>query len=274
MKKWIILLLLAAAIWGFWWGNNNWLQTTEYTLASTELPAAFDGKRIVQVSDLHNAEFGKGQERLIQKVEAAEPDAIFLTGDLIDSDRYDLETSLILVRELVKMSDVYFVIGNHEVASNQIEEIVEALEALGVIVLMNEAADWELEGETVQIAGINDPLYEVELAEEDATREAFSEAGFSDDFTLLLAHRPEMIAIYAENNIDMVFSGHAHGGQLRLPGLGGLIAPGQGWFPTMTEGIFERGSTQLVLSRGIGNSGFPLRLFNRPEVVAVTLERG
>lgn len=274
MKKWIILLLLAAAIWGFWWGNNNWLQTTEYTLASTELPAAFDGKRIVQVSDLHNAEFGKGQERLIQKVEAAEPDAIFLTGDLIDSDRYDLETSLILVRELVKMSDVYFVTGNHEVASNQIEEIVEALEALGVIVLMNEAADWELEGETVQIAGINDPLYEVELAEEDATREAFSEAGFSDNFTLLLAHRPEMIAIYAENNIDMVFSGHAHGGQLRLPGLGGLIAPGQGWFPTMTEGIFERGSTQLVLSRGIGNSGFPLRLFNRPEVVAVTLERG
>ena len=273
MKKWIILLLLAAAIWGFWWGNNNWLQTTEYTLASSELPAAFDGKRIVQASALHNAEFGKGQERLIQKVEAAEPDAIFLTGDLIDSDRYDLETSLILVRELVKMSDVYFVTGNHEVASNQIEEIVEALEALGVIVLMNEAADWELEGETVQIAGINDPLYEVELAEEDATREAFSEAGFSDDFTLLLAHRPEMIAIYAENNIDMVFSGHAHGGQLRLPGLGGLIAPGQGWFPTMTEGIFERSGTQLVLSRGIGNSGFPLRLFNRPEVVAVTLER-
>lgn len=273
MKKWIVLLLFAAAAWGFWWGNNNWLQTTEYTLASSELPQAFDGKRIVQVSDLHNAEFGAGQKRLVKKVEAAQPDAIFLTGDLIDSDRYDLETSLVLVRELVKMSDVYFVIGNHEVASNKIEEIVEALDALGVIVLMNEAADWELGGETVQIAGINDPLYEVEMAEEDATRKAFSEAGFSDDFTLLLAHRPEMIGIYAENEMDMVFSGHAHGGQLRLPGLGGLIAPGQGWFPTMTEGIFERSGTQLVLSRGIGNSGFPLRLFNRPEVVAVTLER-
>lgn len=273
MKKWIVLLLFAAAAWGFWWGNNNWLQTTEYKLASSELPQAFDGKRIVQVSDLHNAEFGAGQKRLVKKVEAAQPDAIFLTGDLIDSDRYDLETSLVLVRELVKMSDVYFVIGNHEVASNKIEEIVEALDALGVIVLMNEAADWELGGETVQIAGINDPLYEVEMAEEDATRKAFSEAGFSDDFTLLLAHRPEMIGVYAENEMDMVFSGHAHGGQLRLPGLGGLIAPGQGWFPTMTEGIFERSGTQLVLSRGIGNSGFPLRLFNRPEVVAVTLER-
>lgn len=274
MKKWIVLLLVAAAVWGFWWGNNNWLQTTEYILASPELPAAFDGKKIVQVSDLHNAEFGNGQRRLIDQVEAAEPDAIFLTGDLIDSDRYDLETSLVLVRELVKMSDVYFVIGNHEVASNEIDEIVEALEALGVIVLMNESVDWELEGEAVQIAGITDPLYDVELGEEDATRQAFSQGGFSDDFTLLLAHRPEMIGIYAENNIDMVFSGHAHGGQIRLPGLGGLIAPGQGWFPTMTEGIFRRGETQLVLSRGIGNSGFPLRLFNRPEVVAVTLERG
>jgi predicted MPP superfamily phosphohydrolase len=274
MKKWIVLLLVAAAVWGFWWGNNNWLQTTEYVLASPELPAAFDGKKIVQVSDLHNAEFGNGQRRLINQVEAAEPDAIFLTGDLIDSDRYDLEVSLTLVEALVKMSDVYFVIGNHEVASNKIDEIVEALEALGVIVLMNDAVDWELEGEVIQIAGINDPLYNVELGEEDSTRQAFSEAGFSEEFTLLLAHRPEMIGIYAENNIDMVFSGHAHGGQIRLPGLGGLIAPGQGWFPTMTEGVFRRGETQLVLSRGIGNSGFPLRLFNRPEVVAVTLERG
>lgn len=274
MKKWIVLLLIAAAAWGFWWGNNNWLQTTEYVLSSEGLPAAFDGKRIVQVSDLHNAEFGNGQKRLIDKVEAAEPDAIFVTGDLIDSDRYDLEVSLTLVEALVEMSDVYFVIGNHEVASNKIDEIVEALDALGVIVLMNDAVDWELEGEAIQIAGINDPLYNVELGEEDSTRQAFSEAGFSEEFTLLLAHRPEMISIYAENNIDMVFSGHAHGGQLRLPGLGGLIAPGQGWFPTMTEGIFRRGGTQLVLSRGIGNSGFPLRLFNRPEVVAVTLERG
>lgn len=274
MKKWLVLLLLAAAVWGFCWINNNWLQTTEYTLASDELPEAFDGKRIVQVSDLHNAEFGEGQSRLIEKVEAAEPDAIFLTGDLVDSNRYDLEVSLTLVEALVEMSDVYFVMGNHEVASNKIDEITEALEARDVHVLMNDAVEWELDGEVIQIAGINDPLYNINLAEEEFTRQALDETGLSDDFTLLLAHRPEMIRVYAEEKIDLVFSGHAHGGQVRFPGLGGLIAPGQGWFPTMTQGVFERADTQLVLSRGIGNSGFPLRLFNLPEIVAVTLQKG
>lgn len=274
MKKWLVLLLVAAAVWGFCWINNNWLQTTEYTLASEELPQAFDGKRIVQVSDLHNAEFGEGQSRLVEQVEAAEPDAIFLTGDLVDSNRYNLEVSLTLVEKLVELGEVYFVIGNHEVASNKIDEITEALEARGVIVLMNEAVEWEVEGELVQIAGINDPLYNISLREEDFTKQALAEADLSDNFTLLLAHRPEMISTYAEAEIDIVFSGHAHGGQLRIPGLGGLIAPGQGWFPTMTEGVFKRGGTQLVLSRGLGNSGFPLRLFNRPEIVAVTLEKG
>ncbi|MBB5179745.1 hypothetical protein HNQ44_001169 [Planomicrobium koreense] len=273
MKKLIILLLLIAFVWSFIWVNNNWIQTTEYTLSSAELPAAFDGKRVVQVSDLHNANFGKGQSSLIEKVEAADPDAIFLTGDLIDSNRYDLETSLTLVDALVEMSEVYFVLGNHEVAVNKIDEITAALEERGVTVLMNDKVQWEEGGETVQIAGINDPLFNVDLTEEDFTRDALAETALTDDFTLLLAHRPEMFSIYVEQGIDLVFAGHAHGGQVRIPGLGGLIAPGQGWFPTMTEGIFRKEATQLVLSRGLGNSGFPVRVFNLPEVVAVTLEK-
>ena len=273
MKKLIILLLLIAFVWSFIWVNNNWIQTTEYTLSSAELPAAFDGKRVVQVSDLHNANFGKGQSSLIEKVEAADPDAIFLTGDLIDSNRYDLEISLTLVDALVEMSEVYFVLGNHEVAVNKIDEITAALEERGVTVLMNDKVQWEEGGETVQIAGINDPLFNVDLTEEDFTRDALAETALTDDFTLLLAHRPEMFSIYVEQGIDLVFAGHAHGGQVRIPGLGGLIAPGQGWFPTMTEGIFRKEATQLVLSRGLGNSGFPVRVFNLPEVVAVTLEK-
>lgn len=273
MKKLITLLLLIAFVWSFIWVNNNWIQTTEYKLSSAELPAAFDGKRVVQVSDLHNANFGKGQSSLIEKVEAANPDVIFLTGDLVDSNRYDLETSLTLVDALVDMSEVYFVLGNHEVAVNKIDEITAALEERGVTVLMNDKVEWEEGGETIQIAGINDPLFNVDLTEEDFTRDALAETALTDDFTLLLAHRPEMFSIYAEQGIDMVFAGHAHGGQVRIPGLGGLIAPGQGWFPTMTEGIFRKDSTQLVLSRGLGNSGFPVRIFNLPEVVAVTLEK-
>ena len=273
MKKLITLLLLIAFVWSFIWVNNNWIQTTEYTLSSAQLPAAFEGKRVVQVSDLHNANFGTAQSSLIEKVEAAEPDVIFLTGDLIDSNRYDLETSLTLVDALVDMSEVYFVLGNHEVAVNKIEEITAALEERGVKVLMNDKVQWEEDGEIVQIAGINDPLFNVDLTEEDFTKEALTETALTDEFTLLLAHRPEMFSIYVEQGIDMVFAGHAHGGQVRIPGLGGLIAPGQGWFPTMTEGIFREDGTQLVLSRGLGNSGFPVRIFNLPEVVAVTLEK-
>ena len=273
MKKLITLLLLIAFVWSFIWVNNNWVQTTEYTLSSAKLPAAFDGKRVVQVSDLHNANFGIDQSSLIEKVEAANPDVIFLTGDLIDSNRYDLETSLTLVDALVNMSEVYFVLGNHEVAVNKIDEITAALEERGVTVLMNDKVEWEEDGETVQIAGINDPLFNVDLTEEDFTRDALAETALTDDFTLLLAHRPEMFSIYVEQGIDLVFAGHAHGGQVRIPGLGGLIAPGQGWFPTMTEGVFRKDSTQLVLSRGLGNSGFPVRVFNLPDVVAVTLEK-
>lgn len=273
MKKLITLLILIVLIASFVWVNNKWIQTTEYTVSSAALPSAFDGKKIVQISDLHNANFGKQQSTLIEKVEAAEPDAVFLTGDLIDSNRYNLEVSLTLVDALVDMSPVYFVLGNHEVSVNKIEEITVALEERGVHVLMNDKMLWEEDGEAVQIAGINDPLLNMDLTSEDFTREALTEVALEDEFTLLLAHRPEVFSIYVEQGIDLVFAGHAHGGQIRIPGLGGLIAPGQGWFPTMTEGVFQKEDTQLVLSRGLGNSLFPVRVFNLPEIVVVTLEK-
>lgn len=273
MKKLMIFLALAAFGWLFIWGNNNWIQTTEYTVSSEQLPDAFVGKKIVQVSDLHNATFGNNQEPLIKKVEEAEPDAIFITGDLIDSNRYDLDAALVLIDGLVEISDVYFVTGNHEVSSNKIDEIGEALVERGVIYLENESVDWEIEGETVQIAGIHDALINPYHHDYDYTSTAIAEAELSDDFTLLLAHRPELIATYAESGMDVVFSGHAHGGQVRIPGIGGVFAPGQGWFPRMTEGVFHNGDTQLVLSRGLGNSGFPLRIFNLPEIVSITLAK-
>lgn len=273
MKKLIALIFGALFLLVFAWVNNNWIVTTEYSVQSEKVPDAFAGKRIVQVSDLHNAEFGDQQQSLLEKVEAANPDAIFITGDLIDSDRYNLERSLAAVDGLVEMSEVYYVIGNHEVSSNRLDdEIVPALEERGVEVLRNRSLMWEENGEAIQIAGIDDPLMDIYLHEEEFTRNSIAEAGLNDAFTLLLAHRPEQLETYASEGIDVVFAGHAHGGQIRIPGLGGLIAPGQGWFPSMTEGVFESGDTQLVLSRGLGNSGFPLRVFNLPEVVVVTLE--
>ena len=274
MKKLAVFILLVLLVWGGIWGSNNWIQTTEYTVASEELPQAFAGSRIVQVSDLHNATFGRNQSSLIKKVKSADPDAIFLTGDLIDSNRYDLAASLVLVDALVEMSEVYYVTGNHEVASNQVEEIIRALQERGVTVLTDDSVEWEKGGESIQIAGIDDPLMEPDVHEEEATRQSLANAQLTEDFTLLLAHRPEYLPIYAESNVDVVFSGHAHGGQIRIPGIGGLIAPGQGWFPKVTEGIFEVDRSQMIVSRGLGNSTFPVRIFNLPEIVVVTLEKG
>lgn len=247
--------------------NNNWITTTNHKVSSPSIPAAFDGYRIVQVSDLHDATFGENQQRLVKKVKQAKPDLIVITGDLVDSRRYDLANSLDLVNQLVKLADVYYVTGNHEVATNDVQHIKSELEALGVQVLSNETLLHDHGNDSIAISGIDDPLMGQTASEMLAEAEIRS-----DVFTLLLAHRPEDFQTYDEFEIDLTFSGHAHGGQFRIPFVGGLIAPGQGFFPEFTAGIHEKEQSKLVISRGLGNSILPLRLFNLPEIVVVTLQ--
>ncbi|MBU0905429.1 MAG: metallophosphoesterase [Firmicutes bacterium] len=247
--------------------NNNWITTMNHNVSSPNIPAAFDGYRIVQVSDLHDATFGENQQRLVKKVKQAKPDLIVITGDLVDSRRYDLPNSLDLVDQLVKLADVYYVTGNHEVATNDVELIKSELKALGVHVLSNETLLLEHGNNAIAISGIEDPLMG------QTASEMLAEADIrSDVFTILLAHRPEDFQTYDEFEIDLTFSGHAHGGQFRIPFVGGLIAPGQGFFPKFTAGIHEKEQSKLVISRGLGNSILPFRLFNLPEIVVVTLQ--
>lgn len=243
---------------------------TEYVYKSENVPSAFDGMRIVQVSDLHDAMFGENNEALITKVRGAKPDAIFITGDVIDSNRYDLEQSMEAVRGFVEIADVYYVLGNHEVATNQVSTIYETLVDAGVRVLANDAVVLEQQGEKLAIVGIEDQLMNPNTAH--MLDQALNSVP-ANSLTVLLAHRPEMIRVYADYGMDIVFSGHAHGGQFRIPGLGGLIAPGQGWLPTYTAGMYEREKTSMVVSRGLGNSGVSQRLFNLPEVVVVQLQQ-
>lgn len=241
----------------------------EEVYESEQIPDSFDGLRITQVSDLHDALFGKNQESLVKKVRKTKPDVIFITGDLIDSNRYNLEQSLMAVKEFVTIADVYYVIGNHEVATNQVNEIYGTLESLGVHILSNESMWVEKNGEKIVISGIEDPLNGLDT--QSMLNEALKNVP-NDTLTVLLAHRPEKIDIYAENGIDLVFSGHAHGGQVRIPFIGGLVAPGQGFFPKYTAGFYEMGDTTVNVSRGLGNSGVPYRIFNRPQVVVVELK--
>lgn len=266
-RKLIKFLFVIACIIAFVYVNNNWLTVSNYTVNSPEIPVSFDGYRIVHISDLHDAEFGENQQQLVNKIQQQKPNIIVITGDLIDSNRYNLQNSLQLIDQIVEFADVYFVTGNHEVATNDVDRIKEELSARGVRVLSNETIIITRNRESVSLTGIEDPLVG------DAASKMIADSRVpSDSFTMLLAHRPEDFQAYVDTEIDVTFSGHAHGGQFRIPFLGGLVAPGQGFFPKYTAGVHEQGQSKLIVSRGLGNSIIPVRLFNLPEIVVVTLK--
>lgn len=241
--------------------------TTSHELISEEIPASFDGFKIVQVSDLHDAMFGDRNERLIAKVEKQQPDVIFITGDIIDSRRYKLEQSIETAEQLVAIAPTYFVTGNHEVATNDLTTIYGELERVGVITLKNEALQLRKGDDSIAIVGLEDPLMNYNVEQQ------LQQLVSNEQYTILLSHRPELFEAYVEAGVDSVFAGHAHGGQIRIPWLlNGMFSPGQGWFPNYTAGMYVEQQTAMVVSRGLGNSAFQQRIFNLPELIAVTLK--
>lgn len=278
MKRRVFVLIIAAAlvlallIWLLW--ANSSPAATQVTVASGALPEAFEGFKIAHVSDLHNAVFGRKNEKLLSLIRAAKPDIIAITGDLIDSRHTDIDSALAFVEAAAGIAPVYYVTGNHE-SRLDFDEIEPRLIAAGARVLRNEAEDIGRGGERIRLAGIDDPSFirTGGTAEERAAAELEQLGDGGGTFTVLLAHRPELVEVYAEYGAGMVLSGHAHGGQVRLPLLGGLYAPGQGLLPEYDSGLYSLGETQMVVSRGLGNSVAPLRVNNRPELVIVTLSR-
>ncbi len=260
----IVLALLAA---GFLWSQNNWPETGFYRIKSSDLPKEFQGFRIVQLSDLHDKTFGKDNRRLLEIVRELKPDIIVCTGDFVDGRRRQSHVALELASELSKICQVFYVTGNHEnsLPWQEREEFLNAMQDTGVRWLNNEAAEVERYGKTISVIGLDD------FSLTDATLGKLAKST-GDNFTLLLAHEPQYINYYSQQKVDLVFSGHAHGGQIRLPFLGGVIAPGQGFFPKYYQGVHQVDNTRLVISRGLGNSLFPFRIFNRPEIVCVDLE--
>lgn len=281
MKKAISCTLTGVGLlsW-FLYTQNNQLVTTNFSCYFKHLPKAFDGLNIVHISDLHNKTFRKNQAPLIKKINQATPDVIFITGDIVDSRRYNEQPSLVLTKQLVDIAPVYYVTGNHEAKSENFELLEKNLRATGVQVLRNETAFLREQEQYLSITGIDDPSFAKDFPYSDDT--LFMEQAIQlaeqaiqkqPDFRILLSHRPEKLALYAKHPFDLVFSGHAHGGQIRIPFLGGLIAPHQGFFPAYTAGLHKQNKTNLIVNRGLGNSMFPFRIFNRPEIVTMTLNR-
>lgn len=279
-NRFIVLIFLICAvliliIWTVW--GNTALMVNEIIVSGSHVPSAFSGFRIAQISDLHNAEFGEGNEKLLRKLAECDSDIIVITGDFVDSMRTDIDIALDFAGEAVKLAPTYYVTGNHEAATPQYDILKSGLEAAGVIVLEDEAIRLEYGGESVMLIGLSDP---------DATLKGdlFGEVpamvstklngliGDESGYTILLSHRPELFDTYVSCGVDLILSGHAHGGQFRLPFIGGLAAPNQGFFPKYDAGLYTEGETNMVVSRGIGNSIIPIRFNNRPEIVLIELQ--
>lgn len=270
----VAIVLVALVIWIAW--GNTALELNTYTVSSAKLPQSFDGYRIAHVSDLHNAEMGKDNEKLLTILRDADPDMIAITGDLIDSRSTNVEIALNFIREAVKIAPCYYVTGNHEARVNEYDELKSGMEAAGVIVLEDARTEISLEDEAITLIGVNDPSYQTDylFGDSETVMNTKLEALHSekDGFTLLLSHRPELFDTYVDQDVDLVLSGHAHGGQFRLPFIGGLVAPNQGLFPEYDAGIYTEGNTNMLVSRGVGNSILPFRINNRPEVILIELQ--
>ncbi len=272
--KYILIIFLAIFIvvsaYNIW--NNNRVQLTNIEISNKNIPKEFKGMTIVQISDFHNSMFGKDQSKILNKLRAAKPDLIMITGDLIDRRNTKIDVAVSFVKDAIKIAPIYFVTGNHEVQSGEYNILRTKLIVVGVIVLDNESVILESGQSTLKLSGIIDPgKIEGSGKVKKVIASLASIKGESADFSILLAHRPEFLEVYAKYDYDLIFSGHAHGGQFRFPFIGGLLAPDQGLFPKYDSGLYRLGKTTMIVSRGLGNSVFPFRLFNGPELIVVEL---
>lgn len=268
----ILMLLFILVVWTIW--GNVTAGVTRYTVTSNRLPHSFDGYKIAVVSDLHNAQFGNNNSQLVEKIKKEYPDIIAITGDLVDSNRTDIEIAIQLVSQLTEIAPCYYVTGNHEAwIKEQYMELEKGLIAEDVVILHDNVIQLTNDSEAIQIAGLDDPDFTDSdtYIQESMLQTRISNMSLSNEYCILLSHRPETFEAYVSEEVDLVLSGHAHGGQFRVPFIGGIIAPNQGLFPEFDAGKYIKNNTIMIVSRGIGNSIIPIRFNNRPEIVIVEL---
>ena len=269
---WLIGLLIFVVL--FLYDQNNRIVISKHRVKDKKVPSAFNGFKILHLSDLHNKSFGKNQVFLLNKIRKLNPDIILITGDLIDRRRTDFEPVLHLLKGLHSIP-VYYVPGNHEAWSDCYAQLKDILISHELVVLENEERCIVRDHQRLYLYGLKDPGFynkdDHKLKSRDQL-DAHLQAWKPEGFSILLSHRPEYFDVYASHAIDISFSGHAHGGQIRFPFIGAILAPHQGFFPKYSAGMYQINTSRLILSRGLGNSLFPFRIFNHPELILVSLE--
>lgn len=276
-RKWVIISAIALIfVIAFVIYGNYDIETNRYYIKSERIPKSFDGFRIAQVSDLHNAEFDKYNSTILEPIFHSHPDIIVITGDIIDSRNTDVDVAVAFAQKAVNIAPVYYINGNHESrVAKEYEILKKRLTGVGVIILENKAVDITRGDDSISLIGINDPGFRMELVddtmEQNIAHQLMNVVPENDNYKVLLAHRPHYFDVYA-GSVDLVLSGHAHGGQFKIPYVGGFVAPGQGLFPEYYEGSYTKDNAEMIVSRGIGNSIIPFRINNRPEIVIAELK--
>ena len=267
-KHWWILPVLAILVILTLIALDERLILRTYTVASPKLTVEV---RLAVVTDFHSSD---NADDVVAMVASCAPDAVLLVGDMFDDDTQNrpTERTLSLMRQLSAQYPCYYVSGNHEAWTGEMDALYQQTEEAGVTVLRMSSGVLTVRGQRIALCGIPDP-YEMVFSgapdTEEQIRQALEDVD-SADFAVLLAHRPELLAKYAQFPFDLVVSGHAHGGQVRIPGvLNGLYAPNQGWFPKLAGGAYTQDGTTLIVSRGLAVRTRLPRIFNRPEVVLV-----
>lgn len=246
-----------------------------YTVADEKIPEAFDGFTMAMISDLHGRWFGKAQERLLAAIRTIQPDIIVCAGDWVDLDYTgaDRRCCDVLIRGLRSIAPVYGILGNHEARAKHKTQLIQGMRAQGVHLLLNQGEILTREGQSIEIMGFQTPYaapLKADAKEQGKLKRQYQRAlgHRSPAFRIVLAHRPELLALYEELGLDLVLSGHAHGGLMKLPGNRRLLAPGQGWLPRYTHGLYQKGKTRMIVSCGLGGP----RIGIAPEIQNITLK--
>lgn len=255
--------------------QNTKLSVSTYDVMSEKIPNDFNGFKIIQISDFHNTKSKTLTNSIINKIKEEKPNIVAITGDLVDRNRTNINVAIDLIQKIKEIAPIYYVTGNHEYCiENRYNDLKKLLEENGVTVLNNKVNVIEIGQSKINIAGIDDPRFVGYSYEkpDPIVDDALYKLEYDKDFyTILLSHRPEVFDVYVNHGIDLALTGHAHGGQIRVPFIGAIFSPGQGMFPKYSAGKYKENETSMIVSRGIGNSVFPFRINNRPDLVVITL---
>lgn len=288
MKLLVFAGLLSLAALCFLVYGNNAIEVSHFRIETAKLPQNYAGLRLVHISDLHGKQFGRQNKRLAQAILRQEPDLIVVSGDMIDSHGDDGSAFINLLHELGNRYPVYCSLGNHEQIvramsdTDRYDRFAQQIHETGAVLLDNERIAIEKSGITFGLYGLTTELYHYSRADisnlwggaELKTQFIVEQLGWplDNEFAILLAHNPKYFQEYVRWNPDLICAGHIHGGVVRLPLLGGVLSPDITLFPPYSSGLYHSGKTTMHVSRGLGNSVIPFRLFNRPDLSVITLE--